>query len=144
MIAKARKKSRDLLWMYKQDQGLRPRSAATMWKAMVRPILEYAAELWAGEISKKNCKAAEKIQTDFARAVLGLTGEWGVPNLLVRAELGMEKLRSRREKLRLGYWRRIQVARKDRAFFKVAVMRRRQGIEGVGREGVGSWMWATR
>ena len=121
MIAGARKKSRDLLWLCKQ--GLRPRSAATMWKAMVRPILEYAAELWAGEISKKNCKAAEKIQTDFARAVLGLTGEWGVPNFLVRAELGMEKLR-------LGYWRRIQVARKDRAYFKVVVMRRRQVIEG--------------
>ena len=56
----------------------------------------------------------------------------------------MEKLRSRREKLRLGYWRRIQVARKDRAFFKVAVMRRRQVIDGEDREGVGSWMWATR
>ena len=26
----------------------------------------------------------------------------------------------------------------------MAVMRRRQVIEGVGREGVGSWMWATR
>ena len=85
VIATARSKSRDLLWMCKQDQGLRPRSASTMWKALVRPILEYSAELWAGEISKKICRAVEKVQTDFARAVLGLTGEWGVPNILVRA-----------------------------------------------------------
>ena len=36
------------------------------------------------------------------------------------------------------------MAKKDRAFFKVAVKRRKQVIEGEGREGVGSWMWSTR
>ena len=144
VIAKARNKSRDLLWICRRDVGLRPRSAVTMWKAVVRPILEYAAELWAGEISKAKANEIERIQTDFARAVLGLAGVHGVPNVLVRAELGLEKLESRREKLRLGYWRRIQVARRDRAFYKVAALRRMQVIVGEDVEGTKSWMWNTR
>ena len=73
-----------------------------LWKAIVRPMLEYAAELWAGEATREKVREAEKIQTDFARAVLGLTGEHGISNVFVRAELGLEKLESRREKLRLG------------------------------------------
>ena len=39
--------------MCRRDEGIRPRSAATLWKAMVRPVLEYAAELWAGEVPEK-------------------------------------------------------------------------------------------
>ena len=144
MLTRARNKSRDLLWLCRRDIGLRPRSAATMWKALVRPMLEYAAELWAGEISKERAGKVEKIQTDFARAILGLTGVYGVPNVLVRAELGLEKLESRREKLRLGYWRRIQVASRERTFYKIAALRRRQVIMGEGEEGTRSWMWNTR
>jgi exonuclease III len=144
IIKKATSRSRDLLWICGRDKGLRPRSAATLWTAVVRPVMEYAAELWAGEISEEMSKKMEKIQTDFARSVLGLTGCWGVPNVLVRAELGLEKLEARREKLRMGYWRRVQVAETSRAFYKVAVMRRRQVVEGTNGDGMGSWMWKTR
>jgi hypothetical protein len=56
VIAKARFRSNDLLWMCRGDKGLRPRSAMTLWKAIVRPILEYAAELWAGEIPLEMAK----------------------------------------------------------------------------------------
>ena len=143
VIANARNRSRDLLWLCRRDKGLRPRSAATLWKAIVRPMLEYAAELWAGDIAKEKVREAEKIQTDFARAVLGLTGVYGVPNVLVRAELGLEKLESRREKLRLGFWRRIRMARRDRAFYKVAEWRRRQVVAGEGQLGTRSWMRKT-
>ena len=53
----------------------------------------------------------------------------------MRAELGLEKLASRWEKLRLGYWRRIQAAKSDRALAIVAAgegeiaMRGRSGAE---------------
>ena len=141
LITKATFRSNDLLWMCRRDAGIRPRSAATLWKAMVRPVLEYAAELWAGEIPKELVKTAEKVQTDFARAILGLQGQWGVPNVLVRAELGLEKLSSRWEKLRLGYWRRIQVAEPSRA---LAVARARRWQCMWGGAGMGRWIgwWA--
>ena len=82
----------------------------TLWKAMVRSVLAYAAELWAGEIPNELAKKAEHVQTDFARAVLGLQGQWGVSNVFVRAELGLSKMAARWKKLRLGSWRMLQVA----------------------------------
>ena len=109
-IAKAERVSEDLAWIVRRDNGLLSRSAATMWKAIVRPVLEYAAELWAGEISKELTKRAEAVQIDFARIILGVTGCQSIPDDFLRAELGMEKLTSRWEKLRLGYWRRLHVS----------------------------------
>ena len=144
LIKKASFRSHDLLWICRRDAGIRPRSAATLWKAMVRPVLEYGSELWAGEIPSALANKAEEIQTDFARAVLGLQGQWGVPNVLVRAELGLEKLESRWEKLRLGYWRRIQVAEPSRALAVVARARTwqlRWGTADIGKLG---WMTGTR
>ena len=60
-----------------------------LWKAIVRPMLEYTAELWAGDIAKEKVRKAEKIQTDFARAVLGRVGigEVGVEEGKAEAEL---------------------------------------------------------
>ena len=144
LIGKAHSRSQDLIWMCKRDGGLRPRSAATLWKAMVRPILEYAAELWAGDIPKVLVTKAEKVQTDFARVILGLQGHRAVSGDLVRAELGLEQLEARWEKLRLGYWRRIQVAGEDRILTKVARRRIDDVKWGTGKRGSLSWMRGTR
>ena len=38
----------------------------------MRPVLEYAVELWAGDISKELTKKAEAVQISFARTFLGL------------------------------------------------------------------------
>ena len=140
---KARFRSNDLLWMCRGDQGIRPRSAVTLWKAIVRPILEYAAELWADEIPLDLIKKAEKVQTDFARGMLALTGKNAAANDFVRAELGLETLQARWRKLRLGYWRRVQVAHPARALSVVAKMRREQVVN-MGALGRGSWMWGIR
>jgi hypothetical protein len=48
-IGKARRRSADLLWVCRADRGMRPRTAIRLWQAMVRPLLEYACELWAGQ-----------------------------------------------------------------------------------------------
>jgi len=154
-IRKATHRSNDLLWTCGGDAGMRPRSAMTMWKAMVRPILEYSAELFAGEVPRDLVAQVERVQTDFAKAVLGMAGagqdrnkghgkrqgSWGVSNDVVRAELGLEKVEARWEKLRAGYWRRIQVASPDRALIKVARARWEQVLQGDGK---GSWMTGTR
>jgi hypothetical protein len=51
-------------------------------------------------------------------------------------------LQSRWEKLRLGYWRRIQAAKSERALAIIADMRRRQ-VTVRGKVGRGSWMRGT-
>ena len=143
LIGKAKKRSRDLMWVCRKDEGLRPRSAMTLWKAMVRPIMEYAAELWAGEVSKEQMDEMEGVQIDFAKAMLGLT-RGGVSNDFVRAEAGLETITARCEKLRLGYWRRIQVASPERALSVIARHRTEHVRWGVGKRGEWSWMKTTR
>ena len=144
LLKTAKKRSNDLLWMCRRDEGIRPGSAATLWKAMVRPVLEYAAELWAGDIPVGLVKKAETLQTDFARAVLGLQGQRAVSNDFVRSELGLEELGSRWEKLRLGYWRRLSVADRSRALSAAARVRMWQVKWGGVGMGATSWMKGTR
>jgi hypothetical protein len=57
--------------------------------------------------------------------------------------MGLEKIESRCQKLRLGYWRRVQVAGRERALSLVASMRRAHVLRG-GKLGRGSWMQGTR
>ena len=122
-----------------RDAGLRARSACTLWRALVRPVMEYAAELWGGDISVGQVKNMEKIQTDFGRSILGMHGIKRVANDFVRAELGMERLQSRWAKLKLGYWRRVQVASPDRIFNHLAVIRKVQ-VERGGLYARKGWM----
>jgi hypothetical protein len=126
IIAKATWISNDLAWLVRRDSGMRARSACTLWRALVRPKLEYAAELWGGDLTQAQAREMEKIQTDFCRTVLGIHGVQRVANDVVRAELGMERLQARWAKLRLGYWRRIQEATPDRMLHRLAGLRREQ------------------
>jgi hypothetical protein len=125
-ITKAERVSEDLAWIFRRDNGLLPRSCVTLWKAIARPVLEYAAELWAGDISKEFTKRAEAVQIDFARIILGLNGCQSIPDDFIRAELGMEKLTSRWKKLRLGYWRRLLVTAPRTTLHAVVSLRKWQ------------------
>ena len=44
-IGKARRRSADLLWVCRED----PWTAVTLWQSLVRPLLEYACEIWSGQ-----------------------------------------------------------------------------------------------
>ena len=95
VTAKAARISQDLSHLCRRDAGLRPRSVATLWKAIVRPILEYASEIWAGDLPTDLVKNAEMVQTSFLKSILGLNGCESIPLDSLRAELGMEKLSCR-------------------------------------------------
>jgi hypothetical protein len=142
-IAKARRVTEDLEWACRRAGGLRPRSAAALWKAMVRPILEYSAEIWAGDITKSAAARAESVQTNFARSMMGLLGCQSISNDSLRAEMGMEKLSSRWAKLRLGYWRRLHVASSERTLTAVAALRHRHVMWEYKGADVG-WMGTAR
>jgi hypothetical protein len=126
VLTTAKRTSEDLAWRCGQETGLLPRTAAALWRAIVRPVLEYAAELWAGDIPSSLTNRAEAIQTDFAKSILGLVGCQSIPNDFLRCELGMEKLSSRWEKLRLGYWRRLHMADHNTTLYAMVAMRKWQ------------------
>ena len=133
VIASAERRSADLLWMCRVDKGLRPRTAVTLWQALVRPILEYASELWSGHIPGYLVDQAEKVQMIFLQGTLGLHGNGsGVPDEMVRAEAGCERFQDRWAKLRLGYWRRIFISPHNRLLRVVAQYRNRERIEAKG------------
>lgn len=143
VIVKAEWMSRDLAWLLCRDSGMRARSAVTLFRALVRPVMEYAAELWAGEISVAQVKRMEKIQTDFGRTMLGLSGVHRVANDFVRAELGLERMQSRWAKLRLGYWRRVHKATPDRLISWLARLRKMH-VSWGGRFAANGWMTGTK
>ena len=127
-IQKAQHATNLLLYICRHDKGLLPRAARSYWQAKVRPVLEYAAEIWAGDLPQDLVAKAEKIQTDFARRILGLHKADGISNQAILAELGLEPLRSRWYKLRLGYWRRIFTYNPSRLVREVISTHREQTV----------------
>ena len=141
-ISKARRRSADLLWMCRADKGIRPRTAITLWQSMVRPLLEYASELWSDQITVTQAQEAEKVQMKFVRGTLGLHANGsGVPDEVVRAETGVERIKDRWTKLRLGYWRRVFDAPRRRLLRVVAEYRRSERVLAKGRGRLGQLGW---
>ncbi len=66
-IARANRRSNDLMYMCRYDRGMRPRTALTLWQSLVRPILEYASEVWSGQIPRYLTQKAEAVQLKFLR-----------------------------------------------------------------------------
>ena len=142
-IGKARRRSADLLWVCRADRGMRPRTAITLWQSMVRPLLEYASELWAGQVPAGLAKKAESVQCTFLRGTLGLHANGsGVADDALRAEAGCELLKDRWAKLKMGFWRRIFAAKPDRLLRVVAEFRHQEHVRSGGR-GLGSKGWMS-
>ena len=140
-IAKAKRRSADLLWVCRGDKGMRSRTAVTLWQSLVRPLLEYASELWGGQMKQAQVEEAETVQMTFLRGTLGLHANGsGVANEVVRAEVGCERLQDRWAKLKLGYWKRLFSAPAGRLLRVVAEFRWREHAHSGGI-GYGSRGW---
>jgi hypothetical protein len=140
-IDKARRRSADLLWVCRADRGMRPRTAITLWQSMVRPLLEYASELWAGQCPVGLAKEAESVQCTFLRGTMGLHANGsGVADDALRAEAGCERLEDRWAKLKMGYWRHLFSAKPDRLLRVVAAFRHQELVRSGGL-GFGSRGW---
>jgi hypothetical protein len=139
-LAKAKRRSADLLWVCRRDRGIRPRTAVTLRKSMVRPLLVNGAELWSGKITAGREQEAERVQMIFLRGTLGLHDNGsGIADDIIRAEAGCELLRTRWDKLQLGYWRRLFVAEPTRLLRRVAAFRWAES-RGNSTYGTCSWM----
>jgi hypothetical protein len=141
VIAEATRRSTDLLWVCRSNKGMRPRTAITLWQSLVRPTLEYASEIWAGQTTAAQAQKAEMVQMKFLRGTLGLHSKGsGVADEVVRAETGCERLRDRWAKLKLGYWRRLFAAPQGRLLREVAEFRWEERRAGGSAHGTRGWM----
>jgi len=82
-------------------EGLSVDSGEKLWQTLIRPTLEYGAEVWGG----CDWQEAEKIQNTAGRTLLGLYRTTAVE--VARGELGWLSLRARREIRQLRYWGKI-------------------------------------
>ena len=84
------------------------RAAEQIWKILVRPMAEYGAEVWGeGEWVE-----AERLQREMGKRILGL--KESTNNEVVLGELGWWRMKTRRDMLRLRYWRRVINMKKER------------------------------
>jgi len=83
------------------SEGLTADAGDKIWGVMIRPVLEYGAEVWGGG----SWLEAEQLQTEAGRRILGVMGK--TANDVVRGEMGWWTLKSRRDLRRLKFWGRI-------------------------------------
>jgi hypothetical protein len=102
------------------DSGIR------IWQGLVRPVLEYGAEVWPMEAG--NWEEADRLQRKMARRILGC--QKNTPDEALRGELGWWTLKARRTMLRLRYWWKLANMGEDRLVRRVyihSLNRSRQG-----------------
>jgi hypothetical protein len=78
-----------------------------VYKAMVRPLLEYCAEVW----SVSPWKSAEQLQAAMAKRILGVPTRCS--NTAARGELGWISMDGRWQKARLIFWGKLQCMPKE-------------------------------
>ena len=76
-------------------------AALNIWNTLVRPHLEYGWKIWDPE----KWEDAEKLQRKMGRRILGV--RQNVNNEVVYGELGWWTLKTRRDMLRLRYWKKL-------------------------------------
>ena len=75
-----------------------------VWRALVRPVLEYGCEVWWEEADQV-WGEAEAVQIEMLKRILRCGPR--IPNDVVLGEMGVLPLRVRRDMLRLGFWTKI-------------------------------------
>jgi hypothetical protein len=99
------------------------KAAEKVWKALVRPKVEYGAEIWGGG----DWEEGEKLQRNMGKRILGL--KESPTNEAVRGELGWWSLKARRDMMRLRFWRKILKMGQERLPKKVYEWELRLGVE---------------
>jgi hypothetical protein len=139
-----------IVWAMGMRSGELPvQDCCSVWKALVRPALEYGAEVWGAV----QWEEAEKVQREMAKMILRCSTM--MANEVVLGELGWWTMKGRRDLLRLKYWGRIVGMADSRLVKQVYVesRKRQEGgkqskwcadtkalLEGLGMEGA----WARR
>jgi hypothetical protein len=97
----AKAKSRIPLVKKAMIEELSVQAGEKLWISMVRPLLEYGAEVWGGD----GWEEAERIQNLAGRTLLGLSKTTAVE--VIRGDLGWLSMKARRDLKMLKYWGRL-------------------------------------
>ena len=100
-MEKANRNMRAAMGMGSRTKHLSVKAAVGLWKALVLPILEYAAEIWG----ENEWKEAEILQRTMAKRILGMKERSA--NEVGLGDLGQWTLKTRRYMIRLIYWQNI-------------------------------------
>lgn len=128
MIASCNARTNSLIWRLTNGRRVRPRTAIYVWNAMVRPVLEYASEIWAHELSEDQETRIEKIQRRFVRKMCQLPG--GTPTAFIKLEYGVERMRARWDKLTIRFLEKVVVMDKERLTRQALSLRMRNCRQG--------------
>jgi len=109
-------------------EGISARALLRGWQVLVRPVVEYGAEIWG----EKKWEEGEKLQLEMGRRVLGVSGM--TTREVIQGELGLEKMSSRRKILRLRFWYKLINMEKSRLVYQVYKQRREEFIKGRMRD----------
>ena len=101
LLDKSERNMRAAMGMGTRTKHLSVKAAVGIWKAVVRPVLEYAAEIWGD----KDWKEAEILQRTMAKRILGMKER--ASNEAVLGDLGWWPLKARRDMIRLRYWHKL-------------------------------------
>jgi hypothetical protein len=94
-----------------QSGALSTKAATNVWYSLIRPVLEYGAEV--AEYGRDGrWEEAEKVQRRMARRILGCATN--TSNEAVLGELGWSSLEARRDELRLRYWGKMMRMKNER------------------------------
>jgi hypothetical protein len=126
MLEKTKKSLNYMLW---QSSGGRALTRVRLWQAKCRPILEYAAELWHGEIADEWVIKLERIQSTLCMAALKLAGS--PSSVALRAELGLLPLACRRDLAKLRVWFKWCSTSDDMLLKKIFVERHAEVVAGA-------------
>ena len=98
-IADKARRNEMIVWSMRMRRAeLSVKANVNMWKALVRPGLEYGAEV----LGFGNWTEAELIQRSVARKILHCNSK--AVNAGVRGELGLWTMKGRRDFIKLRYW----------------------------------------
>ena len=98
IVEKAKKRQGE--WMkVMYNKNLSVYNRINLYKTMVRPVIEYGAEVWWP--TEQQLKELEKVQRECAKTILGVVPQ--TANVAVIAETGLPSIRSRFEKCKMRY-----------------------------------------
>ena len=76
-----------------------------VWQVAARPGVEYGSKVWACS-SEHSEQKLEVLQERVGRALIGVS--WRFPGMVVRGDLGLEKMKYRRHARALKYAGRVR------------------------------------
>src|ERR1700722_10272407 len=134
-LEKARKRTKALCGLGLRE-GISAKAVLRGWQVLVRPRLEYGAEIWG----EKKWKEGDDLQMEMGRMVLGVSKM--TTREVIQGELGLGKLSSRRIILRLRFWSKIIKMKNNRLVCKIYNKRRQEFIAG-GKKDKKNWCYWT-